>query len=137
MKTIKLSFAQIMILTVSCVTLGAISVGYVAAQTRTSTEEGTSTPETAAPPATLGEVEGTSTTTESAPADAGTEQETASTPVDAPGALSAAAAAVSDIMALEQEHMSKYGRYLQVMPGNTLPSTESGSVQSKFGKAWL
>ena len=25
--------------------------------------------------------------------------------------------------------------YLQVMPGNTLPSTESGSVQSKFGKA--
>ena len=31
--------------------------------------------------------------------------------------------------------MSKYGRFLQVMPGNTLPSTESGSVQSKFGKA--
>ena len=31
--------------------------------------------------------------------------------------------------------MAKYGRYLQVMPGNTLPSTESGSVQSKFGKA--
>jgi hypothetical protein len=38
-------------------------------------------------------------------------------------------------MGLEQEHMAKYGRYLQVMPGNTLPSTESGSVQSKFGKA--
>jgi len=31
--------------------------------------------------------------------------------------------------------MSKYGRYLQVMPGNTLPSYESGSVQAKFGKA--
>jgi hypothetical protein len=31
--------------------------------------------------------------------------------------------------------MTKYGRYLQVMPGKTLPSTESGSVQSKFGKA--
>jgi hypothetical protein len=38
-------------------------------------------------------------------------------------------------MALEQEHIGRYGRYLQVMPGNTLPSTESGSVQSKFGKA--
>jgi hypothetical protein len=36
---------------------------------------------------------------------------------------------------LEQEYMAKYGRYLQVMPGNTLPSTESGSRQSKFGEA--
>jgi hypothetical protein len=60
-------------------------------------------------------------------------QEAASTQSEA--AISAAAAAVGNIATLEQEYMSKYGRYLQVMPGNTLPSTESGSVQPKFGKA--
>jgi IstB-like ATP binding protein len=49
--------------------------------------------------------------------------------------ISAVAASVSEIATLEQEHMSKYGRYLQVMPGNTLPSYESGSVQAKLGKA--
>ena len=49
-------------------------------------------------------------------------------------AISPAAASVGEIATLEQEYIAKYGRYLQVMPGNTLASTESGSVQSKFGK---
>jgi hypothetical protein len=133
MKTIKLSFAQITIITVSCLVLGMLSVGYVAAQTASSTEEAaTTTPETPAP---TGEVAGEATTTVEEVTAPETVEEIAPAQSAPQEAISAAAASVGDIASLEQEYMSKYGRYLQVMPGNTLPSTESGSVQSKFGKA--
>jgi len=115
MKTIKLSFAQITTLVVTCVVLGMISVGYVAAQTASSTEEAaTSTVEM-----TSGEVAGTSSTTEPVAAVSETEEEAQPEPVVAETQISAA---IGDIATLEQEYMSKYGRYLQVMPGNTLPS---------------
>jgi hypothetical protein len=133
MKTINLSFAQITIITVSCLVLGMLSVGYVAAQTASSTEEAaTSTSDTPAP---AGEVAGEATTTVEQPAEPETMQEAEPAPVAPQEAISAAAASVGEIATLEQEYMAKYGRFLQVMPGNTLPSTESGSVQSKFGKA--
>jgi hypothetical protein len=135
MKTINLSFAQITIIVASCIVLGMISVGYVAAQTASSTEEETTTPisESVAQPE--GTVLGQATTTQ--------EGETPAAPVEVVGeatppaqpAISGAAESVGEIGVLEQEYMSKYGRYLQVMPGNTLPSYESGSVQAKFGKA--
>jgi hypothetical protein len=65
MKSINLSLAQITTLVVGCVVLGMISVGYVAAQTASSTEEAaTSTVETSA---LLGEVAGEATVTEAAP----------------------------------------------------------------------
>jgi hypothetical protein len=77
---------------------------------------------------------------EAAPA-AETEQEAAEeTQSDEPAEsvseveISTVAASVEDVMVLEQEYMSKYGRYLHVMPGNTLPAYESGSVQEKLGK---
>jgi len=142
MKSINLSFAQMVILTILCVILGAVSVGYVAAQTASSTEEAaTSAVETSEP---TGEVAGEATTTEgeavapevveestSAPE---TVEEAAPTESAPQEAISATATAVAEVSGLEQEYMSKYGRYLQVMPGNTLPSYESGSVQAKFGK---
>ena len=133
MKSINLSFAQIMTLSVSCLVLGMLSVGYVAAQTASSTEEvATSTPETSA---LSGEVAGEATTTveQAIVPDTVQEPEPASTAPQE--AISAAAAAVGDIATLQQDHMAKFGRYLQVMPGNTLRSTETGSVQTKFGKA--
>ena len=51
-----------------------------------------------------------------------------------------AAPLLSAIMALgmaKRRHLGRreYGSYLRVLSGNTLPSYESGSVQSKFGKA--
>ena len=154
MKTINLSFAQITIITVSCLVLGMISVGYVAAQTASSTEEAAaSMVETQT---TSGEVAGEATTTAKEPATPEPVQVAEAAPTDfatTTGAeVNAAATAeqedptetiveqvsttaeIGDIPQLEQEYMAKYGRYLQVMPGNTLPTTESGSVQSKFGK---
>jgi hypothetical protein len=134
MKTINMSGARTVAIAVLFAVLGMLSVGYVAAQTASSTEEAaTSTPET--PPASSGEVAGEATTTIEEVAAPEAVQEVAPTEVVPQQAISAAAAAVGDIMTLEQQYMSKYGRYLQVIPGNTLPSTESGSVQSKFGKA--
>jgi hypothetical protein len=138
MKTINLSFAQILIISVSCVVLGMISVGYVAAQTASSTEEAATSTVAAEPVVEPeGTVLGEATTTQGTETPTPVVEEvTEQAPASAPEAqISAAAASVSDIMTLEQEHMSKYGRFLQVMPGNTLTSTESGSVQSKFGKA--
>ena len=102
-----------------------MSVGYVAAQTASSTEEGTTPKETV--PAS-GDVAGEATTTvegiaapESAPeGDATTEsQEEASAPVEAQ--ISGTEAAVGEIAGLEQDYMSKYGRYLQSDAGQHAP----------------
>jgi hypothetical protein len=103
------------------------------AQTASSTEEAATTTQETSTPA--GEVAGEATTSIEQSVAPETVQEVAPMETAPQETLSAAAAAVGEIGALEQDYMSKYGRFLQVMPGNTLPSTESGSVQSKFGKA--
>jgi hypothetical protein len=110
MKTINLSFALVTIIAVSCLVLGMVSVGHVAAQTASSTEEAaTSTPET--PPASSGEVAGEATTIIEEVAAPEPVQEAEPAPAPPQEAISAAAAAVGEIGTLQQQHMAKYGRY--------------------------
>jgi len=123
---------------------GILGIRYVAAQAATTTDEAvaSTTSEVIASTSTPDVSNQTSDTAAAVvvPSSEMTAPEEPQTPpaaqdtVSASEAVSAVSVVADEIANLEETYRRQTGRYLQIMPGNRLPTYETGSVTEKLGK---